>query len=161
MNPSETGSCERLLSRYGHATQRDCGTVTFFWETLLFFIFLPYKTSLSQPPLIPPLSPSTTSSSPRSTVPPISFQKRGELSGTSTEYGMTKCSKTGHYPSYQTWMRQSSKRKKVPQEGETIRQTPTPTLMSPTKTPTLKNTVCVQRALSRPTKTEQLLLQSL
>lgn len=42
------------------------------------------------------------------------FSERRQALRVMTEYGITKCNKTGHYPSYQSWMRQSSKRKRVP-----------------------------------------------
>lgn len=77
----------------------------------LFFsqIIHPYNNLSSIPPLsLPP-------------PPPLPdplflhfFSERRLALRVMTEYGVTKCYKTGHYPSYQSWMRQSSKRKRVP-----------------------------------------------
>jgi IS5 family transposase len=47
----------------------------------------------------------------------ISLQKRAGLQGMSTKRGLTSYHQTRHKPSYQSWMRQSIRRKRIPRSG--------------------------------------------
>ena len=62
--------------------------------------------------------------------PSISLQKRAGLPVISTQHGVTRYKKTKNKPSYQGWTR-----KRVPRAGKRVRDTPTPTVRSPTKIP--------------------------
>lgn len=62
-----------------------------------------------------------------------------------TKHGLTRCSTTRHKPSYRGWMRQPRRRKRALRAGKRVRDSPTPTVRSGTKTPGQTTTVCVQR----------------
>ena len=86
----------------------------------LYFVLLIYS------PLIPNIStsplPTFLSSLPQIHPPTsISLKKRAGLLGISTEYDITRYDKTGHKLPYCSWMRQSSKRKRVPSAGKSKR----------------------------------------
>lgn len=51
------------------------------------------------------------------------------------KHRIAQCSKTGHNPSQQGWVRQLSRRKKVPSAAKRISDTTTSTVRSPTKIP--------------------------
>lgn len=67
--------------------------------------------SLTSPPSPPPGS-----------MPFTSPQKRVGLSGTSSKYGITNYNRTRHIFSGQGWMRQPSRRKRVPETGKSQKQ---------------------------------------
>ena len=52
----------------------------------------------------------------------------------SAEHDITKYNKPRSKPPHQGWARQPSRRKRVPRAGRRVRDTPTPTVRSPTKT---------------------------
>lgn len=63
----------------------------------------------------------------------IPFRKEQVFQG--YQPGLTSYSKTKHRPLYQGWIRPLSRRKRVPRAGKRARDTPTPTVRSPTGTP--------------------------
>jgi|UPI000046D010 hypothetical protein len=65
----------------------------------------------------------------------VFLQKSTGLPGLSTKYGIIGCNKTWHKSSYQGWMGHPSRRKMVPKSDKEVRDTPTITVRSPTKTP--------------------------
>lgn len=62
----------------------------------------------------PPLSPKIYSSF-------YSLQKRAGLLRISTKHSIRKCNKTRHTPSYQGWIRQSSRRKRISKVSKWVR----------------------------------------
>ena len=82
----------------------------------------------------PPSPPYTPSLSPRSTHPPFLFRKRAGLLVTSRKYGLTRCNKTGHKPSYQGWTKQRSEGKGPQRQAKDSETAPLPTVRNPTRT---------------------------
>jgi len=93
------------------------------------FILISYSTSQAQHSSQPP----PTSPLPQIHRSSISLQKVPGLPEISIEHSLTRCNKSTHKPSYQVWKRQSSSRERVPRTGERVRDSPTPTVQSPTK----------------------------
>ena len=111
-------------------------TKILFNSFLFLFILLSYNTYQPQPPLSLLLpSPLSNSPPPEKKSSTISLQKRVDLPGISTEQSTTRCNKTRHTPSYQGWTRQLSRRERVPRAGKRVRDSPTPTVRSPTRIP--------------------------
>lgn len=61
-------------------------------------------------------------------LPSTSWQVRAGLRGPSTKYGITSHCKTRHRGSHWGWMRQLSKRKRVPKTGRRVRDCPCSTV---------------------------------
>jgi hypothetical protein len=51
----------------------------------------------------------------------VSLQKEAGLLGISTKHGITNYGKPRHIPSYQGWIRQPTRRKRIPKAGKRIR----------------------------------------
>lgn len=102
---------------------------------LLNFILLLHTVSpFSSPPRQIPYfsSPPHLLTSPRSSHSPL--QKRTGFPGILTEYIVTKCSKTGHVPSYRRGASKPVGGKGSQMASERFRHTPTPTVRTPTET---------------------------
>lgn len=99
-----------------------CQTIQIIFS--FFFFLLSYITSAISLLYIPSSSPHKSSLSPD---PLFLFRKKEA----STEYSITRCSMTRHKPSYQGWMGQPSRKKRVPRVGKSQGQTPLPLLGVP------------------------------
>lgn len=107
-----------------------------YGDILFFLILLSFNTSCLQPPL-PSLLPVII-------LPPsllsqihcsfVSLQRTTGLPGISTKHGLTGCTKTRHKPSYKAG-KATQLEGKGPKRGKRVRDTPTPTIRSPTATP--------------------------
>jgi len=61
------------------------------------------------------------------------LQKREDLPGRSTEHSKSSYNKTGQKSTYQGWMRQTNRRKGFPKAHKRVRDTPAPSVRSPTR----------------------------
>lgn len=100
--------------------KNSCWSFCFFFFFYFFYSFIHHILTWVSPPRLPILP-----SPPRSS--PFPFKTRAGFPEISAEHGITCYNKTGHKPSCQGWMRQLSRRKRVPSTSKRVRDISTPT----------------------------------
>ena len=96
----------------------------------IFILIIYYILVAVSPPSSPP-SPSLLLTQIHSSS--FFLLRRAGLPGISTKHCRASYNKTGHLPSYQGWMRQPSRRKRIPKAGNKRQRQPLPPLRSPTR----------------------------
>lgn len=100
--------------------------IYFFIQYILIIVSTPSTLpSTSFPYLSSPLQNHSSS---------ISLQKRASIPGILTKHTIKRYNTTRHKPLYQSWMRQHSRKKRDSRAGQRVRDTPTFTLWSSTRT---------------------------
>lgn len=93
----------------------------------------------------------STSPPPQVLLLPFPSEKSRDNSGLlSTKHGITSYKKTRHKPLHQNWMRPPSRRKSCLKSRQKSQRLPTPTVRSPSGTPSNTTTAHMQRTQLRP-----------
>lgn len=113
----------------------ECSPTQLFPLLFIYLFFIQYILIIvSTPSTLPSTSFPYLSSPLQNHSSSISLQKRASIPGILTKHTIKRYNKTRHKPLYQSWMRQHSRKKRDSRAGQRVRDTPTFTLWSSTRT---------------------------